>query len=201
MSTVAVIAHAGKSLDGGLPALRKALERNGISDPVWHEVAKSRQAPKQVRSALKRGRRSDLRLGRRRNGPAVRRRRRRFGRDPGDRAGGHREPVRLEPRHTEAHRRGRRGRAQRRSSQVGRGSNERRDVCRHGRCRLRRTRHPRRNPEDEARARALGVRLGGREESSCQAVRGAGSSSTGRSGTKGWRAWFCSATSAMRSPA
>ena len=45
MSTVAVIAHSGKSLDGGLPALRKALERNGIGDPLWHEVAKSRQAP------------------------------------------------------------------------------------------------------------------------------------------------------------
>jgi diacylglycerol kinase (ATP) len=55
MSTVAVIAHSGKSLEGGLPALRKALERNGIGDPLWHEVAKSRQAPEQVRSALKQG--------------------------------------------------------------------------------------------------------------------------------------------------
>ena len=49
MSTVAVIAHSGKSLDGGLPALRKALERNDIGDPLWHEVAKSREAPKQVK--------------------------------------------------------------------------------------------------------------------------------------------------------
>jgi len=55
MSSIAVIAHSGKSLGGGLPALRKALERNGISDPLWHEVAKSRQAPKQVRSALEQG--------------------------------------------------------------------------------------------------------------------------------------------------
>ena len=55
MSTVAVIAHSGKSLKGGLPALRKALERNGIGDPLWHEVTKSRQAPEQVRSALKQG--------------------------------------------------------------------------------------------------------------------------------------------------
>jgi diacylglycerol kinase (ATP) len=55
MSSVAVIAHSGKSLDGGLPALRRALENNGISDPLWHEVAKSRQAPKQVRSALEQG--------------------------------------------------------------------------------------------------------------------------------------------------
>ena len=55
MSTVAVIAHSGKSLGGGLPALRKALEKNGIGDPLWHEVVKSRQAPEQVRSALKQG--------------------------------------------------------------------------------------------------------------------------------------------------
>ena len=55
MSSVAVIAHSGKSLGGGLPALRKALEKSGISDPLWHEVAKSRQAPKQVKSALKQG--------------------------------------------------------------------------------------------------------------------------------------------------
>ena len=55
MSSVAVIAHSGKSLDGGLPALRRALEKNGIGDPLWHEVAKSRQAPKQVRSALEQG--------------------------------------------------------------------------------------------------------------------------------------------------
>jgi diacylglycerol kinase (ATP) len=55
MSTVAVIAHSGKSLDGGLPALRKALENNGISDPLWHEVPKSHLAPKQVRRALEQG--------------------------------------------------------------------------------------------------------------------------------------------------
>jgi diacylglycerol kinase (ATP) len=55
MSSVAVIAHSGKSLDGGLPALRRALEKNGIGDPLWHEVAKSREAPKQVRSALEQG--------------------------------------------------------------------------------------------------------------------------------------------------
>ena len=55
MSTVAVIAHSGKSLDGGLPALRKALEKSGVHDPLWHEVAKSRQAPKQVKSALEQG--------------------------------------------------------------------------------------------------------------------------------------------------
>ena len=55
MSTVAVIAHSGKTLDGGLPALRKALHERGVHDPLWLEVPKSRLAPKQVRSALKQG--------------------------------------------------------------------------------------------------------------------------------------------------
>ena len=55
MSAVAVIAHTGKSLEGGLPELRKALERHGVSDPLWFEVPKSRQAPKQLRTALQQG--------------------------------------------------------------------------------------------------------------------------------------------------
>ena len=52
---VAVIAHAGKTLDGGLPALRRALAAEGIDNPFWCEVAKSREAPKQIRRALKQG--------------------------------------------------------------------------------------------------------------------------------------------------
>jgi diacylglycerol kinase (ATP) len=55
MNTVAVIAHSGKSLNGGLPALRRALERRGIFDPLWYEVARSRDARKKLRSAVKRG--------------------------------------------------------------------------------------------------------------------------------------------------
>jgi diacylglycerol kinase (ATP) len=55
MNKIAVIAHARKSLDGGLPALRRALEHHGIFDPLWYEVAKSREARKGLRSALKQG--------------------------------------------------------------------------------------------------------------------------------------------------
>jgi diacylglycerol kinase (ATP) len=55
MTRVAVIAHAGKSFGGGLPELRRTLAEAGISDPIWHEVPKSRKAPKQVRRALKEG--------------------------------------------------------------------------------------------------------------------------------------------------
>jgi diacylglycerol kinase (ATP) len=55
MSSVAVIAHSGKSLDGGLPELRKALERRGVDDMLWYEVPKSRLAPKQLSRALAKG--------------------------------------------------------------------------------------------------------------------------------------------------
>ena len=55
MTRVAVIAHAGKSFGGGLPELRRELERQGVTDPLWVEVPKSRFAPKQVKRALKEG--------------------------------------------------------------------------------------------------------------------------------------------------
>jgi diacylglycerol kinase (ATP) len=54
-SRVAVIAHRGKTLDGGLPELRRVLADRGVTDPFWREVPKSRFAPKQVRKALARG--------------------------------------------------------------------------------------------------------------------------------------------------
>jgi len=53
VTKVAVIAHAGKSFGGGLPELRRELERRGFEDPLWVEVPKSRFAPKQVKRALK----------------------------------------------------------------------------------------------------------------------------------------------------
>jgi diacylglycerol kinase (ATP) len=52
---VAVVAHAGKTLGGGLPELRRVLEAAGIADPFWREVPKSRKAPAQVRRALDEG--------------------------------------------------------------------------------------------------------------------------------------------------
>lgn len=53
--TVAVIVHAGKTLDGGLPELRHALARHGVTEPLWYEVPKSKKAPKQVRRAISDG--------------------------------------------------------------------------------------------------------------------------------------------------
>jgi diacylglycerol kinase family enzyme len=52
---VAVIAHAGKTLGGGLPELRRVLEASGVVDPFWAEVPKSKKAPEQVRRAVKQG--------------------------------------------------------------------------------------------------------------------------------------------------
>jgi diacylglycerol kinase (ATP) len=55
VSTIAVIAHSGKTIDGGLPELRRVLAGHGVSDPLWAEVPKSRKAPKQVRRLLEQG--------------------------------------------------------------------------------------------------------------------------------------------------
>jgi hypothetical protein len=52
MPRVAVVAHAGKSFGGGLAELRAVLAREGFTDPLWYEVAKSRKAPKCARRAL-----------------------------------------------------------------------------------------------------------------------------------------------------
>lgn len=55
MRPVAVIAHTGKTLNGGLPSLRRALDRRGIVNPLWCEVSRSKEVPKQVRRALEQG--------------------------------------------------------------------------------------------------------------------------------------------------
>jgi diacylglycerol kinase (ATP) len=49
---VAVVAHTGKTLGGGLDELRKLLFDAGHEDPLWFEVDKSRKAPKRARRAL-----------------------------------------------------------------------------------------------------------------------------------------------------
>jgi YegS/Rv2252/BmrU family lipid kinase len=55
MSRIAVIAHQKKSLGGGLDELRRLLADEGVEDPLWYEVPKSRKAPKNVRQALDKG--------------------------------------------------------------------------------------------------------------------------------------------------
>jgi diacylglycerol kinase (ATP) len=52
---VAVVAHAEKRLGGGLRELRRALEAEGVEDPLWYEVPKAKCAPDRVRRALEEG--------------------------------------------------------------------------------------------------------------------------------------------------
>jgi diacylglycerol kinase (ATP) len=52
---VAVVAHSRKSFGGGLEELRKVLAGEGVTDPLWHEVKKSRHAPEHARRAAERG--------------------------------------------------------------------------------------------------------------------------------------------------
>jgi diacylglycerol kinase (ATP) len=52
MTSVAVVAHAGKTLGGGLVELRRVLVAAGIDDPEWFEVPKSKYAPACVRDAI-----------------------------------------------------------------------------------------------------------------------------------------------------
>jgi diacylglycerol kinase (ATP) len=55
MTSVAVIAHARKTLGGGLVELRGVLAAAGVDDPLWFEVPKSKFAPDCIREAIERG--------------------------------------------------------------------------------------------------------------------------------------------------
>jgi diacylglycerol kinase (ATP) len=55
MTKIAVIAHAGKTIGGGLDELRTTLAGAGVEDPIWSEVPKSKYAPDRVRRALDEG--------------------------------------------------------------------------------------------------------------------------------------------------
>lgn len=55
MSSVAVVAHSGKTLGGGLDELRSVLAHAGVDSPLWYEVPKSKKAPARVRKAIEKG--------------------------------------------------------------------------------------------------------------------------------------------------
>jgi len=55
MKKVAVIAHAGKTIGGGLEELRSVLTKQGIAEPIWSEVPKSKYAPERVKRAIDEG--------------------------------------------------------------------------------------------------------------------------------------------------
>jgi diacylglycerol kinase (ATP) len=55
MASVSVLAHSGKTLGGGLDEFRAVLAREGIVDPPWYEVPKSKFAPKKIEKIVKEG--------------------------------------------------------------------------------------------------------------------------------------------------
>jgi YegS/Rv2252/BmrU family lipid kinase len=54
-SSVAVVAHSGKTLGDGLSELRRVLAEAGYKNPLWYEVPKSSKARKAVHRAVKEG--------------------------------------------------------------------------------------------------------------------------------------------------
>ena len=55
MTVVGVLAHSGKTLGGGLGALRTLLAQHGVDDPQWREVPKSKFVPKMVAELIDAG--------------------------------------------------------------------------------------------------------------------------------------------------
>ncbi|MEU5866078.1 MULTISPECIES: diacylglycerol/lipid kinase family protein [unclassified Nonomuraea] len=53
--TIAVVAHQKKILGAGLDRLRVLLTERDVGELIWHEVPKSKKAPKKVRKALEAG--------------------------------------------------------------------------------------------------------------------------------------------------
>ena len=163
MTSVGVIAHSRKELGGGLGALRDALEQHGVDRPLWREVPKSKFAPKEVTKLLEDG--VDLLFVWGGDGMVQRcvdAIGARAG-DPRDPPRGHREPVRLEPRHPARPRGGRAHRVRREASDARRRGRERRAVRGHGGNGCRRADDPRGRRRPEGPARAVRVRHHGRQ--------------------------------------
>ena len=55
MISIAVVAHADKTLGGGLEELREVLAAAGHPKPIWYEVTRSSKAPESIRRAVKDG--------------------------------------------------------------------------------------------------------------------------------------------------
>ena len=55
MTTIAVVAHSGSTLGGGLKELREVLAAEGVTDPLWYEVSGIRAASERARRAREEG--------------------------------------------------------------------------------------------------------------------------------------------------
>ena len=141
---VAVVAHSGKTLGGGLLELRRVLGPTASPIRSGTRCRRAARRPQQVRRAVDAGRRARLRVGRRRDGPALRRCAGRLGRDARDRPGRHREPLRLQPGDPARTSSGRSRSGSRRTPQARRRPLQRGALRGDGRGRLRRRDDPRR---------------------------------------------------------
>lgn len=52
---VGVVANRKKVLGGGLPELRAVLAAAGVTDPLWYEVSRSKEAPRKIRRCIEGG--------------------------------------------------------------------------------------------------------------------------------------------------
>ena len=165
MSTVAVLAHAGKTFGGGLVELRSELEKHGVAGSALVRGAEEPQGSEAGQARARRRRGPALRLGRGRDGAALHRRALRIRCHDRDRSGGHRQPLRLQSRDPAGHRGGGAHRARGHSAHSRRGAHERRALRGHGGRRLRRPDDQGRGRWAEGSLRPSGVRLD-RERSS-----------------------------------
>jgi len=149
---VAVLAHSTKTLGGGLPELRRVLDAAGIHNPVWIELAKSKQVAGEVERVLRRGVELIIAWG---GDGMVQRCLDAIGECEGARGGDpgrYVEPARIEPRHPQGHRGRCAGRAARRPAPARCRALRRRALCGDARRRLRRG--------DDQGCRPLKARLG-----------------------------------------
>ena len=140
---VAVIAHSGKTLGGGLPELRRVLAARRDRRPVLVRGAEEPQGAAAGAPRARRGRELVFAWGG--DGMVQRCVDVLAGSqgEPRDHSGGNREPLRDQPRDPQGHRGGRRDRASRRAPQARRRPLQRRAVRGDGGRRLRRGDDPR----------------------------------------------------------
>ena len=172
MSTVAVLAHAGKTFGGGLVELRQRAREAGRRGSALVRGAEEPQGSEAGQARARRGRRPALRLGRGRDGAALHRLALRIRCHDRDRSGGNGQPLRLQPRDPAGHRGGGAHRARRHAAHPRRRAHERRALRGDGGRRLRRADDQGRRRRAEGSLRSPGVRLDGNEAARPEAVRG-----------------------------
>ena len=188
MSTVAVLAHAGKTFGRRAGRASQRAREAGRGGSALVRGAEEPQGSEAGQAGARRGRGPALRLGRGRNGAALHRLALRIRCHDRDRSGGHREPLRLQSRDPAGHRGGGAHRARGHSAHPRRGAHERRALRGDGGRRLRRADDQGRRRRAEGSLRSAGVRLDRERSSSAGSRSGRRSRSTAPPGSTARRA-------------